>query len=70
MCDRVAVMYKSEIVEIGDAESIYRRPQDDYTKALLAAVPVVKPGIKRERVVWDADAYAAGRAAGYRSAST
>jgi ABC-type oligopeptide transport system ATPase subunit len=63
MCDRVAVMYKGDIVETGDAESIYRKPQDDYTKALLSALPVLDPGIKRERVVWNADTYIARRAA-------
>lgn len=39
------------------AHSIYRNPQDDYTKALLAAVPIPDPTIKRERVPWDAQAY-------------
>ena len=55
--DRVAVMYKGDIVEVSSAHSIYRDPQDDYTKALLAAVPIPDPTIKRERVEWDAQAY-------------
>ncbi len=55
--DRVAVMYKGDIVEVSSAHSIYRNPQDDYTKALLAAVPIPDPTVKRERVPWDAQAY-------------
>ena len=55
--DRVAVMYKGDIVEVSSAHSIYRDPQDDYTKALLAAVPIPDPTIKRERVEWDSKAY-------------
>ncbi len=38
-CDRIAVMYKGEIVESGDAETIYQAPVHDYTKKLLQAIP-------------------------------
>ena len=37
--DRIAVMFKGEIVEIGEAESIYQHPQHAYSQTLLAAVP-------------------------------
>jgi ABC-type oligopeptide transport system ATPase subunit len=47
--DRIAVMNRGEIVEIGDASSVYNNPQQDYTKALLAAVPVPDPRRMRER---------------------
>jgi ABC-type oligopeptide transport system ATPase subunit len=49
MSDRIAVMNKGEIVEIGDATDVYNNPQQDYTKALLAAVPVPDPRRMRER---------------------
>jgi peptide/nickel transport system ATP-binding protein len=41
LCDRVAIMYRGRIVEEGDAGTIYAAPQHDYTKRLLAAVPVL-----------------------------
>lgn len=42
-CDRVAVMYKGEIVEVGDSESICTNPQHLYTQSLLSAVPRPDP---------------------------
>ncbi|MGR5149589.1 ATP-binding cassette domain-containing protein [Photobacterium alginatilyticum] len=45
--DRVAVMYRGKIVELGGVKEIYESPQADYTKTLLAAIPVTHP---RERI--------------------
>jgi len=42
-CDRVAVMLRGEIVEIGTAADICDRPREPYTKRLLAAVPEADP---------------------------
>ena len=44
---RIAVMFKGEIVEIGDAETIYQQPQHSYSRTLLAAVP--RPDPERSR---------------------
>jgi len=41
--NRIAVMYKGQIVEMGDAENIYQHPQHAYTRTLLAAVPRPDP---------------------------
>jgi ABC-type dipeptide/oligopeptide/nickel transport system ATPase component len=42
-CNRVAVMYRGEILEIGDADAICARPTQPYTQKLLAAVPAADP---------------------------
>jgi len=39
LCDRIAVLYRGNIVEIGDAEDIYHRPAHPYTRLLLSAIP-------------------------------
>ncbi|CUH65863.1 Glutathione import ATP-binding protein GsiA [Thalassovita gelatinovora] len=39
LCDRIAVMQKGKLVEIGPVSDVFLNPQDDYTKRLLAAVP-------------------------------
>ncbi|GAB0115179.1 ABC transporter ATP-binding protein [Acidisoma sp. C75] len=39
LCDRVAVIYQGEIVEVADTEAIFGAPQHDYTRQLLAAAP-------------------------------
>ena len=50
MCDRIAVMYLGKIVEVGPTEEILARPKHPYTKALLSAVPVPDPSIRRTPV--------------------
>jgi peptide/nickel transport system ATP-binding protein len=43
VCDRVAVMYLGEIVEIGSTDELFSDPQHPYTRALLASIPVPDP---------------------------
>lgn len=53
--DRVAVMYLGKMVELTDRESLYREPLHPYTKALLSAIPVPHPNVKRERTILKGD---------------
>jgi len=55
VASRLAVMYLGTIVEEGPADQVYSAPAHPYTKALLSAVPVPEPGVKRERVVLTGD---------------
>ena len=48
--DRVAVMYLGKIVELADSDSIYHNPKHAYTKALLSAIPIADPTVKKERI--------------------
>jgi len=48
VCDRVAVMYLGEIVEIGEIEEVFTDPQHPYTEALLSSIPTPDP-----RATWE-----------------
>lgn len=53
--DRIIVMYLGRIVEIADKLSLFENPQHPYTKALLSAIPVPDPDVKKDRIVLKGD---------------
>ena len=55
ICDRVIVMYLGRVMEIATVADLYARPNHPYTKALLSAVPIPEPGMRKKRTVLKGD---------------
>ncbi len=52
---RVAVMYLGRIVELASARDLYATPKHPYTEALLSAVPIPDPAVKRNKLLLEGD---------------
>jgi oligopeptide/dipeptide ABC transporter ATP-binding protein len=55
IASHVAVMYLGQIVEYADKRSLFAEPRHPYTQALLSAIPIPEPGLKRERILLQGD---------------
>jgi len=53
--DRVAVMYLGKMVELAGREELFRNPMHPYTKALMSAIPIPDPTVKRDRTILKGD---------------
>ena len=53
--DRVAVMYLGKMMELTTREELFRNPLHPYTQALMSAIPVPNPHLRRERVILTGD---------------
>ncbi|WP_413375147.1 ABC transporter ATP-binding protein [Alkalihalobacillus sp. 1P02AB] len=55
LCSKIGVLYLGTMMELGTREHIYQNPLHPYTKALLSAVPIPDPLLRRERIVLKGD---------------
>jgi len=53
--DRVGVMYLGKMVELATRDELFRNPMHPYTKALMSAIPVPDPTVRRERIILQGD---------------
>ncbi len=57
--DRIAVIYKGEIVELCESERLFEKPLHPYTKALISAIPQPNPALEKNKeiIVYNPDVH-------------
>ncbi len=53
--DRVAVMYLGRVAEVAERREIFRQPEHPYTQALMSAIPIPDPALRRQRIILKGD---------------
>ncbi len=53
--DRIGVMYLGKLVEVAETKELFKNPLHPYTQALLSAIPIPDPEIKKERILLQGD---------------
>lgn len=55
LCSKIGVLYLGSLMEVADRSKLYGNPLHPYTKALMSAVPIPDPTLKRERIILKGD---------------
>ena len=55
LCERIAVMYLGRLVEVASRDRLYDEPLHPYTQALMSAIPVPNPRVKRQRILLEGE---------------
>src|SRR5690606_39299503 len=55
ICNRIAVMYLGQIVELTDSDELFQKPAHPYTRSLLSAIPLPDPKLRQKRKVLTGD---------------
>ncbi len=55
ICDRIAVMYLGQIMELADSRQLFGAPRHPYTQSLLSAIPIAEPRARTERQILEGD---------------
>jgi len=55
LCDQIVVMYLGRVMEVGPSRPLYNNPDHPYTRALLSAIPVPDPTLRRSRTILNGD---------------
>jgi len=53
--DRIGVMYLGKLMEVADTQELFNNPLHPYTQALLSAIPIPDPDVKKERIILQGD---------------